>query len=242
MEEKELKTSTGQRVFIAIIAVVMLVTIIAGYAAIIISGNNGSSGNGQSSISEEKKMQYEEEYNMKLEEFKENTKSDFNKFVAYKGRIAAYNEANANDGGVKTEDIIVGDGRTLAEGDMDYMAYYVGWCADEKIFDSSFDNTVLPTGFKSVLTASSNLIEGWQSGVIGMKLNGIREVTIPSTLAYKEEEGACGANQPLKFMIMVKENTEPLKTWSAEIEEAYLRYQYAVQLGLDYDTVKNSGA
>ena len=41
MDEKELKTSTKQRVFIILIAVLMVGSIIASYAAIVISGARG---------------------------------------------------------------------------------------------------------------------------------------------------------------------------------------------------------
>ena len=56
MEEKELKTSPKQRVFICLIAVVMLGSIIASYAAIIINGGNSNSSASTSEITEEKNM------------------------------------------------------------------------------------------------------------------------------------------------------------------------------------------
>ena len=65
MDEKELKTSPKQRIFIALIAVIMLGSMIAGYAAIILGSNNNNNSN-TGGISEEKKMAYEESYNSKL--------------------------------------------------------------------------------------------------------------------------------------------------------------------------------
>ena len=139
MEEKELKTSTKQRIFIAIIAVVMLGSMIAGYAAIIIGNNGNNNGNSnQGNISEEKKMQYEEEYNTALANFKKKSQKDFDKFIAFKSAVKAYNETTANENGVQTRDYAIGDGRTIGENDTDYLAYYVGWCANETVFDSSF--------------------------------------------------------------------------------------------------------
>ena len=45
MDEKELKTSPKQRFFIILIAVIMLGSIIASYAAIVINGGKSSTGN-----------------------------------------------------------------------------------------------------------------------------------------------------------------------------------------------------
>jgi flagellar basal body-associated protein FliL len=93
MEEKELKTSTKQRVVIIIIAIIMLGSIIASYATIIMNGGKSNTGNTDSKVDEAKILEYEEVYNKKLESFKELTKSDFNKFIAYKSEVKAYNEA-----------------------------------------------------------------------------------------------------------------------------------------------------
>ncbi|MBQ6486917.1 FKBP-type peptidyl-prolyl cis-trans isomerase [Candidatus Saccharibacteria bacterium] len=242
MEEKELQTSTKQRIFIAIIAVVMLGSMIAGYAAIII-GNNGNNNNtNQNSISEEKKIQYEEEYNTALTNFKKKSQKDFDKFIAFKKAIKAYNETTANENGVQTRDYVVGDGRTLTDGDTNYLAYYVGWCANETIFDSSYNDSTNPTAFESVLAGSPNMVEGWLTGIVGMKLNGIREITIPSSLAYKDQEVACGANKPLKFLVMTKATGGELEKLSKELDTARLKYVYATQYGIDYETIQQNEA
>ena len=236
MEEKELKTSPKQRFFIILIAVVMLGSIIASYAAIVINGGKTSSTDGSTStISEEKVMAYEEAYKNKLSELANLTEDDFNKFIQYKSRVVAYNETSANSGGVETVDLLVGNGRTLEDGDTDYLAYYIGWCADETIFDSSLDSTTSPTAFNSVLDASLGMIEGWDLGVSGMNLGGVREITIPSDLAYKDQREICGGyNKPLKFLVMAVANEEPLKTLAEELDLAFLKVQYAYY-GIDYD-------
>ena len=225
MEEKELKTSTKQRIFIAIIAVVMLGSMIAGYAAIIIGNNGNNNGNSnQSNISEEKKMQYEEEYNTALANFKKKSQKDFDKFIAFKSAVK------------------IGDGRTIGENDTDYLAYYVGWCANETVFDSSYNDSNNPTAFESVLAGSPNMVEGWLTGIVGMKLNGIREITIPSSLAYKDQEVACGANKPLKFLVMTKATGGELEKLSNELNTARLKYVYATQYGIDYETIQQNEA
>ena len=234
MEEKELKTSPKQRIFIIIIAIIMLGSMIAGYAAIVISGSAGQQTE-TAEIDDAKVAEYEEAYNAKLAEFKEETKKDYERFMRYEsGVVKGYNETSANEGGVVKKDVREGSGDKITENN--YLAYYVGWCADETIFDSSFDDNDNPTSFAKILDPSLGMIEGWTQGVEGMKLGGIREITIPGELAYGDSMEICGGtNKPLKFLVMAVENKDPIKTLSAEMDEAYMRYQYA-QYGIDYDS------
>ena len=232
MEEKELKTSPKQRVVIIIIAVLMLGSIIASYAGIILAGG-GSSSTG---ITEAKIAEYEAAYEEKMAEFKEVSKSDYDKFVQFKSKIKTFDEASANATGVQTKDRLGGSGHTLTEGDNNYLAYYVGWCADGSVFDSSFDDIDNPTGFNKALDASLGMIEGWNTGVVGMKLGGVREITIPGEQAYGEDMEICGGyNKPLKFLVMVVANEEPLSSAATAGDDAYTRLQYAYD-GIDYDS------
>lgn len=237
MEEKELQTSLKQRIAIIAIAIIMLGSIIAGYVAIVANSGNSSSSSSETEISEEKIAEYEEAYDEKLAKFQEASAYDYSKFMKYLPELAAYNESTANSGGVKTKDLRIGNGRELGEGDTNYLAYYVGWCADETVFDSSVDNMDNPTSFTKALDASLGMIEGWNAGVVGMKLGGIREITIPSDLAYGDQMEICGGlNKPLKFVVMAVANEDPLKSAAAELDDAYMRLQYAYY-GVDYDSL-----
>ena len=244
MDEKELKTSPKQRFFIILIAILMVGSIVAGYAAIVISGSQSSSTSSTSTseIDEAKIAEYEAAYNEIKAEFTEKTQSDFDRFIKYKSKVTAFNETTANADGVKVEDVEVGTGKEITEDDTNYLAYYVGWCADESIFDSSYNDNTNPTGFEKILDASVGMIEGWTLGVEGMKLDGIRIITIPGELAYGDSMEICGGtNKPLKFMVMAKEKTDDLSDLSSRLDEAYLRLQYA-NYGIDYDSVKNSSS
>lgn len=237
MEEKELKTSAGQRVAIIVIAVAMLGSIIAGYVGIVASGGKSTTTNldDTAGIGNEKIAAYEESYNEKAAKFKEISQSDFNKFVQYKSEVKAYNEVTANEGILSTRDLYEGSGRELAEGDTDYLAYYIGWCADETVFDSSFDDNTNPTSFSMALDASQGMIEGWNSGVVGMKLGGVREITMSGDLAYGETTEICGGyNKPLRFIVMAVANEDPLATAASELSLAYTKLMYAYN-GIDYD-------
>ena len=240
MEEKELKTSVGQRIFIGTVGVLMLGSMIAGYALIVANGGKSASGSGDESsaqISEEKIAKYEEEYAKKVTEFSEKTKGDFEKFIQYKSEIKAYNETSANENGVQKKDLKEGSGKTLEEGDSEYLAYYAGWCADGTVFDSSFDSDSNPTAFAKVLDASLGMIEGWTAGVEGMKVGGVRRITVPGELAYGESMEICGGyNKPLRFLIMAVAKEEPLVTLATELDTAYMKLQYA-NYGIDYEAM-----
>lgn len=239
MDEKELKTSTKQRVIIGLIAILMLGSIIAGYAAIILNGNSTSSSD-ENKVDSAKVAEYQEAYEKKQAEFSSATKEDFNEFIAFKSEIKGYNEASANENGVVTRDLKKGSGDKIDQ-DSEYLAYYVGWCADESIFDSSFDDNKNPSSFAKILDASLGMIEGWNEGIKGMRLDGVREITVPGELAYGESMEICGGkNKPLKFLVMPKAKAEPLKTLASELDEAYMRFQYA-NYGVDYDQMKNAG-
>lgn len=245
MQEKELKTSVGQRVAIGIIAFFMLGSIIASYAAIMVANNSSSSESQTQKLSDERMNYYTDNYASKLAKFKETTAADFATFAPYLSEVKAYNEATANEAvTVQIRDLLPGTGRTLGADSDDYLAYYVGWCADESVFESSLD-TLSPasaTGFATMLDPSlikemygSKLIEGWYMGMNGAKIGGIREISIPSALAYKDQKELCGGyNKPIKYLIMAKENIDPLKTALEDLNTASIMLQYA-NYGIDYE-------
>ena len=239
MDEKELKTSPKQRIFIILIAIIMVGSIIASYAAIVINGSKGAAGSTEAGqVDDSKVAEYEAAYNEKLEEFKKASKSDYDEFIGFKSELKAFNEASANEAGVEVKDLKEGTGSEVS--DDNYLAYYVGWCADESVFDSSFDNNDNPTAFSKILDPSAGMIEGWHEGVKGMKLGGIRRITMPGEMAYGDSMEICGGyNKPLRFMVMAIPKEEPMKSMAAELDDAYMRVQYA-QYGVDYDSIKQN--
>lgn len=81
--------------------------------------------------------------------------------------------------GIKIEDLKIGDGYEVKPGGA-VVAYYHGTLAKDptKVFDSAFDRGE-PIGF-----GLNQVIPGWQKGVPGMKVGGVRRLTIPAALAY----------------------------------------------------------
>ena len=220
MDQKLLKTSWKQRAVIIVIALLMIFSFVATYTAILLSNNKSSS---DSSEDNPELTAIQEEYQAKSDEITKyaSTLSEkyFDTLKEYKSRVKAYNATTANSDGLQTTDLKEGTGRELKADDTDYFAYYIGWCADESIFDSSFDSTDSPTALKTPLSAASGLIEGWNQGVIGMKLGGIREITIPGELAYGDSQEICGGtNSPLKFVVLAFTD-DKMKTLATEADE-----------------------
>ena len=232
MDQESLKTSPKQRIFIGAIAAVMLITIVMSYVMIVLGGGTSTT---PSSLSPEVIAKYEAAYAEAVADFKTSTQDYFNDFINYRSNIVAYNAANANAGGLVTRDLKIGSGRTLTDGDKNYLAFYVGWCANGDVFDSSFDSESTPSAFASALDASNGLIEGWENGVVGMNLGGIRELTIPGELAYANAREICGGyNSPLKFIVMALENSGALAEKAAAVNLANVKLYYANN-GIDYD-------
>ena len=237
MEEKELKTSTKQRVVIGLIALIMVGSMVASYAAIVINGNKSSSASSSETtkVSDERIAYYQDGYASALDKFKSTTAGDFAKFQEYLSAVGEYDETAANEGEVKTKDRAVGEGREIGAEDSDYLAYYVGWCADGSVFDSSLDSVSNPTAFAKALDVSIGMIDGWTEGATGMRIGGVRRITIPGAKAYGENMEICGGyNKPLRFLAMAVAKEDPLKSVASELDTAYMKLQYA-NYGIDYE-------
>ena len=85
---------------------------------------------------------------------------------------------------LKIEDNKVGDGAT-AEAGKSVTVHYTGWLTNGTKFDSSKDRSQ-PFTFQ---LGAGQVIKGWDQGVAGMKVGGVRKLTIPPSLGY----GANGA-------------------------------------------------
>ncbi len=79
------------------------------------------------------------------------------------------------------EDMKTGAGAEAVAGKQ-VTVHYVGTLTDGKKFDSSRDRG---EGFGFAL-GRGQVIQGWDQGVAGMKIGGVRKLTIPPALAYGE--------------------------------------------------------
>ena len=86
--------------------------------------------------------------------------------------------------GLIIEDVTEGSGAEATAGQT-VSVHYTGWLTDGKKFDSSKDRNY-PFDFP---LGAHHVIAGWDEGVQGMKVGGVRKLTIPPSLGY----GARGA-------------------------------------------------
>ncbi|HUN21768.1 MAG TPA: FKBP-type peptidyl-prolyl cis-trans isomerase [Anaerolineales bacterium] len=92
--------------------------------------------------------------------------------------------------GLKYAELQQGDGATVQKGSQ-VSVHYTGWLLDGTRFDSSYDRG---EPFDLVVGAGQ-VIKGWDEGLQGMKVGGIRQLVIPANLAYGER-GAGGVIPP----------------------------------------------
>lgn len=104
------------------------------------------------------------------------------------------------EGGLIVEDIKIGDGYEIQPHDIVVAHYHGTLKADPKVvFDSSFQRGE-PAPFPL-----DGVIQGWQKGVPGMKVGGVRRLTIPAAMAYGEQSPSAEipANSDLVFVIQM---------------------------------------
>ena len=96
------------------------------------------------------------------------------------------------------DDLIVGDGTEVAAGST-VSAHYVGvaWSTGEE-FDASW-NRGAPLSFP---VGMGRVIQGWDTGLLGMRVGGRRRLVIPPHLGYGER-GAGSAIGPGETLIFV---------------------------------------
>ncbi|HHH45191.1 MAG TPA: FKBP-type peptidyl-prolyl cis-trans isomerase [Gammaproteobacteria bacterium] len=114
--------------------------------------------------------------------------------------------ATSTDSGLIYEDISVGNGDLCTGRGQTAIVHYTGWLEDGTQFDSSRDRGD-PFSFP---IDCGYVIRGWDEGVVGMQVGGVRKLTVPPQLAYGEQ-GAGGVippNATLVFEIELLEISE----------------------------------
>ncbi len=186
-----MSTPRSQRIGIWIIAIVLILGTLGSFLVMALSV-----GNQKIDTAHQQKVynKYLEDVAAQAKELSNKYYTDFSQFAS---TPAAYDASSVTEL-VKT-DLKVGDGEEI-KADTKYSAYYIGWNPKGKIFDQSIKDGALISPING-----GNLITGWNEGVIGMKIGGIREIAIPSDKAYGSVEKSedIPANTPLKFIVMV---------------------------------------
>ena len=202
-------TPKKQRIGIWIITAIMAIGTIGSFGMIVLSNIN--------STRDEAKLNalYAEYEAAEDKQTKELSDKYYDTLNGYSSRVGEFDADSVTE--LKTEDLVVGTGDDITSSSS-YSAYYIGWLPSGKTFDSSISDGAL----KAPLSAtSSSVIEGWTKGVDGMKVGGVRELTIPSDLAYGESGSGdtIPANTPLKFIVMIIPTPD-----AVEMPEELLKY------------------
>ncbi len=84
---------------------------------------------------------------------------------------------------LKIIDTLEGTGDVVVKGAL-VICHYTGYLEDGTKFDSSLDRG---TPFQFVI-GSKRVIQGWDIGIMGMKVGGKRTLEVPAQLAYGERQ------------------------------------------------------
>lgn len=97
------------------------------------------------------------------------------------------------------EDLVSGEGEEVSPESVIEVHYHGSLAKDGTVFDSSYKRG------EPIQFPLSGVIEGWQKGLLGMKVGGTRRLIIPSELAYgsRGAGGAIGPNADLVFHIQL---------------------------------------
>lgn len=199
-------TKQSQRIGIIIILIALVVGTLGSFAIMALDQQNQSADAAKQQQESDKYQQeyakYQEAVDRQATELSAKYYSTFSPFAS---RVAAFDMAAVKE--LKKDDVVVGDGAEV-KGSTPFAAYYIGWNPKGKIFDQSIKDgkLIAPIPFATGISGGG-VIEGWISGLEGMKIGGIRELTIPSDMAYGEtgQGDDIPPNTPLKFVVMAIE-------------------------------------
>ncbi len=198
-------TSKTQRYGIMLILIVTVVGTIGSFAVMILATKNQAADAAkQQKLISDYQAKYKEYEGKVSAQGDELSKQYYEMFISYSSQVAAFDIDSVS--ALETEDMVVGDGEEITS-TTKFAAYYIGWNPKGKVFDQSIDtaNAKLkaPLSVATGLDAAS-LIAGWKEGMKGMRINGVRLVTIPSDKAYGEQGQGddIPPNTPLKFIVM----------------------------------------
>lgn len=95
------------------------------------------------------------------------------------------------------DDVLIGSGEEVIEGSS-VTVHYIGSTQNGVQFDSSYARGE-PFNFT---VGAGKVIEGWEVGLIGMKVGGQRVLVIPADMAYGNRQvGPIPAGSPLVFAV-----------------------------------------
>ena len=242
MIEVEKRTSLGKRIAIWVIAGLMTASVVVVFANIILSGQNAETerqGVAEAEAEMERLLEERDELvAAQAQELSEKYARDFYGFKQYVGEFGPVEE-------LRREDLRHGDGEIIADG-VRFSAYYIGFLSDGTVFDSSFvdfDAGLDEEDLAGVLTlplsgtlGSGGFIEGFLGGIEGMRVGGVRKISIPSELGYGGEAlNMIPADSDLTFIVMMVPRIDAIPFDDRLVDLCIVAYSvYAEQYGEEY--------
>ena len=215
-------TTRGQRLGIWIITGTLAIGTIGGFIAMMVQPGNDAKDQAELKQAQEDYKKATTEWQKKVDAQTAELNSKYHgKFSGFSTRVGAFEAAGVKELG--KEDLIVGDGAEVKD-DTKFAVYYIGWNAKGEIFDQSINSGKLKAPFAVNGPAHTSVIQGWKEGLIGMKIGGVRELTIPADKAYgnQAQGDKIPANSPLKFVVMAIE--KPADIPQPEMPEIIKQY------------------
>lgn len=224
-------TTRGQRIGIWLIAAIMMIGTVGGFIAMMVQPGNEARDKAEMEKLTKEYGEIQAEHKKKVDaQAASLSEKYYGKFSPYASRVAAFDGDAVKE--LSQEDLALGEGDEI-NNETKFSAYYIGWNAKGEIFDQSIESSALKSPFAIDGLANASVIEGWKKGLVGMKIGGVRELTIPSAQAYGEQGAGekIPANAPLKFIVMVVAQPETISQpeMPQKLKEFYKR-----KYGIDF--------
>ncbi len=188
-------TSRAQRISIWVIIITMSIGSLGTYFVVVLANNNQTPQQDQQAQLQKQLKEYQKQI---AKQAKENAAAS-QPITGYKATPFSSKVSSLEE-----TDLVVGQGQVVPKGAKVTVSYF-GWTPDGKIFDSSRKNGKNHPLKKFALKKGS-AIQGWIDGIVGMKVGGVRQITIPASQAY----GAKGSpplikpNTPIRFIVKME--------------------------------------
>jgi len=215
-------TTKGQRIGIWVIAGMMFLGTVGGFVAMMVAPGNEAKDQAALKKAQDEYTKATDERKKKVEaQANELSQKYYGKFSEFSSRVSAFEAGDVKE--LVKEDLVEGEGAEVKD-DTKLAVYYIGWNAKGEIFDQSIADGKLKAPLNMNGPANTAVIQGWKEGLIGMKIGGVRELTIPANKAYgdKAQGDKIPANSPLKFVVMAIE--KPADIPEPEMPEAMKQY------------------
>lgn len=216
-------TTRGQRIGIWVIAATMMIGTIGGFIAMMVQPGNDARDRAEIESLQKEYQTAQDEHTKKVkEQTAKLNETSYPTVAAQQQRVAPFTADEVKE--LKTEDIVLGSGAEVTK-TSDILVYYIGWNPKGEVFDGSLDGDKLKDAFPVANVAKASVIAGWQEGLVGMKIGGVRELTIPADKAYGEQGSGdkIPANTPLKFVIYAAAESPKQPEMPQKLKDYYKR-------------------